>query len=73
MDTIQNYTYPISRPLFFYVKKAHVGVIPGITEFVKEFLSEDAVGEEGYLSDVGLVPLDKESLSGVRANIGQIK
>ena len=73
MDSIQNYTYPISRPLFFYVKKAHVGVIPGITEFVKEFLSDDAVGEEGYLSDVGLVPLDKESLSGVRANIGQIK
>ena len=47
----------LSRPLFFYVKKAHVGSIPGIREYVAEFTSEKAMGEEGYLADRGLVPL----------------
>jgi len=49
--------YPVSRSLFFYVKKEHVGVIPGIAEFVAEFTSESAWGEEGYLVDKGLIPL----------------
>jgi phosphate transport system substrate-binding protein len=49
--------YPISRPLFFYVKKAHVGVIPGIDAYVAEFISEKAMGPEGYLADKGLIPL----------------
>jgi phosphate transport system substrate-binding protein len=49
--------YPLSRPLFFYVKKAHVGVIPGIAEYLKEFTSEKAWGSEGYLSDRGLIPM----------------
>ncbi|SMF93500.1 phosphate ABC transporter substrate-binding protein, PhoT family [Methylomagnum ishizawai] len=49
--------YAISRPLFFYVKKAHVGVIPGIEAYVTEFTSEKAFGEEGYLADKGLIPL----------------
>ncbi len=53
--------YPISRPLFFYVKKAHVGVIPGIREYLSEFTSDGALGENGYLSDKGLIPMnDKE-------------
>jgi len=49
--------YPISRSLFFYVKKEHVGVIPGIEEFVAEFTSESTWGEDGYLADKGLIPL----------------
>jgi len=49
--------YPISRPLFFYVKKAHVGVVPGIAEFLAEFTSDKAWGEEGYLGDKGLIPM----------------
>jgi len=57
IDSIQDYSYPIARPLFFYVKKAHVGVIPGLKEYVEEFVSEDAIGDEGYLIDAGLVPL----------------
>lgn len=73
IESIQNYSYSISRPLYFYVKKAHLGVIPGITEFVKEFLSDDAVGVDGYLSDVGLVPLDNESIISVRKNLEQMK
>jgi phosphate transport system substrate-binding protein len=65
LETIQSYDYPVSRPLFFYVKKAHIGVIPGIQEYMKEFTSEDAVGEEGYLSDIGLVPLNADKLAQV--------
>ncbi len=49
--------YPVSRSLFFYVKQQHVGVIPGIQEFVTEFTSENAWGLDGYLIDKGLIPL----------------
>jgi phosphate transport system substrate-binding protein len=49
--------YPVSRPMFFYVKKAHMGVIPGIEAYVAEFTSEKASGDEGYLADKGLIPL----------------
>ena len=52
--------YQISRSLFFYVKKEHVGVIPGIEEFVEEFTNEDTWGEDGYLADKGLIPLPDE-------------
>jgi phosphate transport system substrate-binding protein len=47
----------VSRPLFFYVKKAHVGTIPGIEEYLKEFTSEKAWGPDGYLSEKGLIPM----------------
>jgi phosphate transport system substrate-binding protein len=49
--------YPVSRGLFFYVKKAHVGVIPGIGEYLAEFTSEKAWGDEGYLADKGMIPM----------------
>ena len=57
LTTIQDGSYPISRPLYFYVKNQHKGVIPGIDEFVKEFTSKRASGKRGYLRDLGLVPL----------------
>lgn len=56
-DTIADGSYPISRPLFFYVKTAHVKVIPGMQEYLNEFTSEKAYGEDGYLSDRGLIPM----------------
>jgi phosphate transport system substrate-binding protein len=56
-ESISSGDYPVSRSLFFYVKKAHVGTIPGIEEYVTEFTSEKAWGPEGYLSDKGLIPL----------------
>ena len=60
-EAIAESKYPISRPLFFYVKKAHVGVIPGIREYLSEFTGEGALGENGYLADKGLIPMsDKE-------------
>mgnify|MGYP001793705570 CR=1 FL=1 len=57
--------YPVSRSLFFYVKNEHVGVVPGIKEFVAEFVAEKAVGPEGYAIDKGLIPLpdaDREAM-----------
>ena len=49
--------YPIARSLFFYVKKSHVGMVPGIEEFLAEFTNDDTWGDEGYLADKGLIPL----------------
>ena len=43
--------------MFFYVKKAHIGVVPGLQEYLDEFTAEDAIGNDGYLLDAGLVPL----------------
>jgi len=56
-ENIATGKYPVSRPLYFYVKKAHVGVIPGMTEYLAEFTSDKAWGEEGYLADKGLIPM----------------
>ena len=49
--------YPVSRSLYFYVKKAHVDMVPGLREFVMEFTNDRAWGEDGYLADKGLIPL----------------
>lgn len=56
-DAIAEGDYPVSRSLYFYIKNAHVGVVPGIQEFADEFMSPSAAGEEGYLIDKGLIPL----------------
>lgn len=56
-ETIKSGEYPISRPLFVYFKKEHFDVIPNLKEFMEEYQSEDAIGEEGYLIDKGLIPL----------------
>ena len=59
-ESIADGSYPVSRPLFFYVKKAHIGVIPGIREYLAEFTSDRAWGEDGYLADRGLIPMPAE-------------
>jgi len=56
-ENIADGSYPVSRPLFFYVKDAHVDSIPGIREYIAEFTSEKAWGEDGYLADKGLIPM----------------
>jgi phosphate transport system substrate-binding protein len=66
-ESIADGSYPVSRPLFFYVKKAHVNVIPGIREYMAEFTSDAAVGEFGYLSDNGLIPLADQERAAVQA------
>ena len=63
VETIATAKYPVSRPLFFYVKKAHLGVIPGLKEYVEFFVSDRMIGPKGPLADYGLVPLpDTERL-----------
>ena len=59
-EAIAEGDYPVSRSLYFYVKKAHVGVVPGIEEFLAEFTDEDTWGEDGYLADKGLIPMTEE-------------
>jgi phosphate transport system substrate-binding protein len=56
-ENIAEGKYRISRSLYFYIKHAHVGTVPGILEYVAEFTSEKAFGEDGYLLDKGLIPL----------------
>ena len=59
-ETVASGDYKVSRPLYVYAKKAHVGVIPGMAEFVAEFVSDKAISDEGYLSDKGLITLPGE-------------
>ena len=68
-DSIADGRYPVSRPLYFYVKRAHVGVIPGIEDFLKEFTSERAWGPEGYLTDRGLIPMPEPERVEVRGSV----
>lgn len=65
-EAISSGKYPAARDMFVYIKKAHVGVIPGLDKFVAEYVSEAAMGQEGYLSQKGLVPLPKADLDKMR-------
>lgn len=68
-DTIADKSYSISRPLFFYVKKAHIGVIPGIDGYLAEFTSAKAWGEDGYLAEKGMIPLPSAMRTEIGANV----
>jgi phosphate transport system substrate-binding protein len=72
-DTISSGDYPVSRPLYFYVKAAHVGKIPGIQEYATEFVSNKAMGEDGYLPEKGLIPLNDDELSQVQSDVKSLK
>ncbi|MFH1793031.1 MAG: substrate-binding domain-containing protein [Pseudomonadota bacterium] len=65
-DTIADASYPVSRPIFFYVKNAHRDVIPGMKEFLEEYVSDGALGADGYLPERGLTPLSAEKLKEVQ-------
>ena len=56
-ESIASGAYPVSRSMYFYVKKAHVDVIPGIREYLAEFTSEKAWGKNGYLAEKGMIPM----------------
>ena len=71
-DNIASYAYPGARPLFFYVKKQHVGVVPGLKEFVSEFVSEKAMGMDGYLFPAGLVPLSESDFATQTGNLRKL-
>jgi len=72
-DSISTGDYPVSRPLYFYVKGAHVGKIPGIQEYAMEFTSNKAMGEDGYLTDRGLIPLSDDELKQVQVDVKELK
>jgi phosphate transport system substrate-binding protein len=66
-ETIASGDYKVSRPLFIYAKKQHVDAVPGIKEFLAEYVSNKALGEDGYLADKGLVTLPEDQLEKTRA------
>lgn len=68
-EAILDGSYTLSRPLFFYVKKAHINNIPGLSEFLAEFTNENAWGNEGYLTDIGLIPLSQKERLKVKNDI----
>ncbi len=72
-ENIASGDYPISRSLFFYVKKEHVGVIPGVEEFVAEFTDEDTWGDDGYLADKGLIPLPEDERAKIAEEAASMK
>ncbi len=72
-ENIASGKYPVSRPLFFYVKKAHVGTIPGIAEFLGEFSSEKAWGPDGYLADKGMIPMPDAERQKFAADVKELK
>lgn len=65
-ENIVNGSYPASRALFIYVKKQHIDVIPGMKEFVAEFVADKAIGEDGYLVEKGLISMPKEEAEKTR-------
>jgi phosphate transport system substrate-binding protein len=72
-DAIADGNYPVSRPLFFYVKKAHVEVIPGIKEYLKEFTSDKAWGPDGYLTEKGMIPMPDEERSKFQMSVQKLE
>ncbi len=71
-ENIAENRYPISRPLYIYVKKAHIGVVPGLEEYLQEFSSDRAWGEDGYLADKGLIPMPEAEQRQVVKVIGKL-
>ncbi len=67
--TIEDGSYPIARPMFIYIKNAHRQVIPGLNDFVAEYVSDEAMGSGGYLSERGLVVLSPEMLKKMQERV----
>lgn len=72
-ETISTLKYPASREMFVYVKKAHIGVVPGLDKFAQEYVSNRAAGDGGYLEKKGLVPVPKAKLAESQANVAGLK
>ena len=71
-ENIASGDYPVSRPLYFYVKKAHIGTIPGMAEYLATFSDEKAWGPEGYLSDKGLIPMPDDEREKFSKDISEL-
>lgn len=76
VDNIAKSTYPLSRGLYFYIKKAHIALVPGIKGFTKAFLSGTEVGKDGYLERQGFITMDRKTYSAIKktaANLDNLK
>jgi phosphate transport system substrate-binding protein len=73
VETIADFSYPVARPIFFYVKNAHRDVIPGMNEFLTEYVSDGALGADGYLPERGLTPLSDEKRMEVQKAVADAK
>ena len=71
-DAIADGDYPVSRSLYFYIKGAHVGVVPGVQEYATLFVSDDMVGEDGAMLDLGLIPLPADDLEAVQTAVEEL-
>jgi len=71
-ENIASGDYPVSRSLYFYVKKANIGQVPGIKEYLDEFMSERASGADGYLSEKGLIPMNAAEHSQWKTSVGNL-
>jgi len=71
-ENIASGTYEVSRSLYFYVKKAHVEAVPGLRDYIAEFTSDRAIGDEGYLADKGLIPLPDARRAAVRSSAASL-
>ena len=67
-ETIASGDYKMSRPLFIYAKKQNVGTVPGMAEFLAEYVSDKALGADGYLADKGLITLPEADAEKSRAD-----
>jgi phosphate transport system substrate-binding protein len=72
-ENISSGDYPVSRSLYFYVKKANIGQVPGIKEYLEEFMSDRASGEDGYLAEKGLIPMLPEEHAQWKADVLSLK
>ncbi len=72
-ENIADGKYPVSRPLYFYVKGDHVGKVPGIAEYLAEFTSDEAWGDDGYLTEKGLIPLSEEKREEIASAARELK
>lgn len=70
-DNIVSGKYPVSRPLFIYFKKEHFALVPNMREFVKEIISADTIGSDGYLLQKGLIPLTDAEIEEISNHISQ--
>ncbi len=71
--TIGDGSYTISRPLYFYVKKAHLNMAAGLRDYIAEFVSDKALGADGYLVDKGLIPLKPNEANAVRKDATDLR
>lgn len=72
-ETIATGEYPVSRPLYFYVKRQHLDSTPGIELYMRSFIAERAIGEDGYLLDKGMIPLSPEEIDNTKEIVANLE